>query len=187
MPVNWKDPDAFTRLLAAMVAAQDMKLDYRKIATMYGNGATYDSIEGRFRIIKKEATIMKAEIDSGERSEAPARGTTSANTTSKKPKSAANTPKKEKIIGGRVGKSNGTPSKNRGKVVKGVKQEPDSSSSSSFVEVHSTEEDEDFATNVEGGHSGRGSRAPQSGVEGGDFTFHYEMDYVDDSMDVGAF
>ena len=69
---------------------------------------------------------MKAEIDSGERSEAPARGTTSANTTSKKPKSAANTPKKEKIIGGRVGKSNGTPSKNRGKVVKGVKQEPDS-------------------------------------------------------------
>ena len=26
MPVNWKDPEAFTRLLAAMVAAQDMKV-----------------------------------------------------------------------------------------------------------------------------------------------------------------
>lgn len=26
MPVNWKDPSAFTRLLAAMVAAQDMKV-----------------------------------------------------------------------------------------------------------------------------------------------------------------
>ena len=26
MPVNWKDPKAFTRLLAAMVAAQDMKV-----------------------------------------------------------------------------------------------------------------------------------------------------------------
>ena len=26
MPVNWKNPDAFTRLLAAMVAAQDMKV-----------------------------------------------------------------------------------------------------------------------------------------------------------------
>ena len=28
MPVNWKDPDAFTRLLAAMVAAQDMKVSF---------------------------------------------------------------------------------------------------------------------------------------------------------------
>jgi hypothetical protein len=64
MLVNWKDLDAFTRLVA-MVAAQDMKLDYRKIATMYGNGATYDSIERRFRIIKKEAAVLKSEIDTG--------------------------------------------------------------------------------------------------------------------------
>ena len=28
MPVNWKEPDAFTRLLAAMVAAQDMKVSH---------------------------------------------------------------------------------------------------------------------------------------------------------------
>lgn len=26
MPVNWKDPKAFERLLAAMVAAQEMKV-----------------------------------------------------------------------------------------------------------------------------------------------------------------
>ena len=41
---------------------------------MYGNGATYDSIEGRFRIIKKEAANLKAEIDNGVRAEAPPRG-----------------------------------------------------------------------------------------------------------------
>lgn len=65
---------------------------------------------------------MKAEVDSGERSEAPPR---SANTTPKKPKSSTTTPKRERIIGGRVGKSSGTPSKKRGSF-KGIKEEPDS-------------------------------------------------------------
>lgn len=37
-------------------------------------GATYDSIEGRFRIIKREAAILRGEIDKGERPEAPPRG-----------------------------------------------------------------------------------------------------------------
>ena len=32
---------------------------------MYGEGATYDSIEGRFRIIKKDAAKMKAEAVAG--------------------------------------------------------------------------------------------------------------------------
>ena len=87
-------------------------------------GATYDSIEGRFRIIKKEAAAMKAEIDSGQRSEAPPRG---ANATPKKSKSTATPPKKERTIGGRVGKGTGTgtPSKKRGNG-KGVKEEPQS-------------------------------------------------------------
>lgn len=65
---------------------------------------------------------MKAEVDSGERSEAPPR---SANATPKKPKSSTTTPKRERIIGGRVGKSSGTPSKKRGSF-KGIKEEPDS-------------------------------------------------------------
>ena len=80
-------------------------------------GATYDSIEGRFRIIRAEAATLKAEVDSGERSEAPARGTTLS--TPRKPRSTANTPKKDKAVGGRVTKSNNvTPSKKRGKPVK---------------------------------------------------------------------
>ncbi|KAF6231282.1 hypothetical protein HO173_010425 [Letharia columbiana] len=183
MPVNWKDPEAFTRLLAAMVAAQDMKLDYRKIASMYGNGATYDSIEGRFRIIKKEAVALKAEVDSGERPEAPARGTVSATVTPKKPKSTVGTPSKGKTVGGRVGKSNGTPSKKRGN---GIKEEPQSGSSS-FLEVPSTEDDEDFAANVQGGYNDRGGRAAQGGVDGGESSLYYDGDFGDGGMDIEAF
>ena len=134
MPVNWKEPDAFSRLLAAMVAAQDMKvvptpsftppslpltaglsqLDYRKIATYYGNNATYDSIEGRFRIIKREAAVLKAEIDSGSRPEAPPRGNNTPVGTPKKPRSTnAGTPKvNDKTLSGRVNKnSTATPTK----------------------------------------------------------------------------
>ncbi|KAL8993100.1 MAG: hypothetical protein Q9169_006602 [Polycauliona sp. 2 TL-2023] len=127
MPVNWKDPKAFERLLAAMVAAQEMKLDYRKIASMYGEGATYDAIEGRFRIIKKEASKLLAEVESGQRPEAPARGATTNKTSASSATSADDagvaTPKKisksrsttstpraskaagDKVLGGRVSKN----------------------------------------------------------------------------------
>lgn len=147
---------------------------------------------------------MKAEIDSGDRPEAPTRGAISANVTPRKIKSSNSTPRKEKTLGGRVGKINGTPTKKRGNAVKGIKKEPGSRydlnsivslyrenlltiecSSSSFMEVPSTEDDEDFAANVEGGLGGHGSRASQGGgVEGDDLSLYYDND---DSMDVGAF
>ena len=102
---------------------------------MYGQGATYDSIEGRFRIIRKEAAAMKAEIESGARPAAPPRnanagGSNSGPATPKKPKTAS---KKDKTITGRVTKSNAsTPSKKNtnGDVVNGIKQEQDSGASS---------------------------------------------------------
>ncbi|KAB8342783.1 hypothetical protein FH972_022381 [Carpinus fangiana] len=98
--IDWKSPDSYTRLLAAMVAAQDMKLNYKKIADMYGEGATYDSIEGRFRIIKKEAAKLKEEIENGTRPEAPARGKTvsprKAHPQSGDAKSANSTPTKKR-------------------------------------------------------------------------------------------
>ena len=53
---------------------------------MFGEGATYDSIEGRFRIVRKEAEKLKAEIESGCRAPAPARGTGSKTSTPKKPR-----------------------------------------------------------------------------------------------------
>lgn len=102
---------------------------------MYGQGATYDSIEGRFRIIRKEAAAMKAEIESGARPAAPARNSNantggSGPTTPKKPKTAV---KKEKTITGRVTKSNAsTPSKKNtnADVAAGIKQELESGATS---------------------------------------------------------
>lgn len=41
------------------------------------SGATYDSIEGRFRIIRKEALVLKNEVESGTRPSAPPRGSSS--------------------------------------------------------------------------------------------------------------
>ena len=111
------------------------QLDYRKIATMYGQGATYDSIEGRFRIIRKEAAAMKAEIESGARPTAPPRNANASTggsgpTTPKKSKTAI---KKDKTITGRVTKSNAsTPSKRstNGDIASGIKQELESGTSS---------------------------------------------------------
>jgi hypothetical protein len=44
-----------------------IKQNYNHVAAMFGEGATYDSIETRFRNVKKEAKILQAEIDSGSR------------------------------------------------------------------------------------------------------------------------
>ena len=142
------------------------QLDYRKIATMYGNGnlrsslatpsanstsfsgATYDSIEGRFRIIRKEAAVMKAEVESGARPAAPPRnanaaGSNSGQTTPRKPKT---TTKKDKTLTGRVTKSNAsTPTKKNanGDLANGIKQEQDSAASSfSIMDEADAEGDE---------------------------------------------
>lgn len=86
MPINWKDLGSYERLLAAIVAAENMKVcripsehaltsnfdrrlkfaitqvDYKRIAYFYGQGATYDSIEGRFRKAKKDAQALRDEV-----------------------------------------------------------------------------------------------------------------------------
>ncbi|KAL8729263.1 MAG: hypothetical protein Q9166_004884 [cf. Caloplaca sp. 2 TL-2023] len=163
MPVNWKDPKAFERLLAAMVAAQEMK-----IATMYGEGATYDAIEGRFRIIKKEAAKLLSEVESGERPVAPARGPiksedgadVSTPKKSRKPRSTNTTPRVKKSAGGdkvasgRVTKSTESSPKKKDKnltgvVLNGVKEEVGSSESSMY-------EDATMGMDVEGVAEGLG-------------------------------
>lgn len=60
-------------------------------------------------------------------------------------------------------------------------------SSSSFLEVPSTEDDEDFAANVQGGYNDRGGRAAQGGVDGGESSLYYDGDFVDGGMDIEAF
>ena len=115
---------------------------------MYGRGATYDAIEGRFRIIRREAVQLKEEVETGVRPTAPPRGGV------KKDKGYAedeedeededefvkkvrkpSTPKqKDGVLVGRVSKNN-TPTKPRTKVTKGVKEENESSQSGMIDEV----------------------------------------------------
>ncbi|KAL8819861.1 MAG: hypothetical protein Q9191_007640 [Dirinaria sp. TL-2023a] len=150
---NWKSAESFQRLLAAVVASQDMKLDFKKIAMYYGEGnnpcptqlrttqppskerkreteklinactgATYDSIEGRFRIVKREAKALKDEVDNAadEATSSKDNNNTADNTTPTKAtrgkKAAAvgtPTPKKDKVIGGRVSKTTGASNNNK--------------------------------------------------------------------------
>ncbi|MCJ1244223.1 hypothetical protein MMC30_001421 [Trapelia coarctata] len=140
---DWQSLDANKRLLAAVIAAHPDKklLDYRKIATYYGEGTTYDSIEGQFRKIRKEAEKMKQKVDSGEQTEAPPRGNKKDGDSGAKPTKARKpriSPKKQDgVISGRVTKSI-TPTKKRGvdqNAVKGVKEEMESSASS-MMEGH---------------------------------------------------
>ncbi|KAI9835953.1 MAG: hypothetical protein M1837_003565 [Sclerophora amabilis] len=149
MPTDWGHIDSWKRLAAATWAASPQNHNYRAIATYFGRDATYDSIEGRFRIIKKEAKKLQEEIESGERPEAPVRGsnTNTPKTTPKKKRttttsSAATTPSAangngsvgrsgggQSVLSGRVTKNttsninNSSPSKGRGGRRK-VKPEP---------------------------------------------------------------
>jgi hypothetical protein len=58
--VNWGAKESYTKLLAAIYAAHPgVKFNFNEIAHFFGDGATYDAIEGRFRIIKKEAAALR--------------------------------------------------------------------------------------------------------------------------------
>ncbi|PLB45244.1 hypothetical protein P170DRAFT_277704 [Aspergillus steynii IBT 23096] len=60
--VNWKNMESTDRLFGALIAAHPgIKLDYQGMATYFGQGATYDAIEGRFRRYRKMADELKTE------------------------------------------------------------------------------------------------------------------------------
>ncbi|KAI9825240.1 MAG: hypothetical protein M1832_001274 [Thelocarpon impressellum] len=123
MPINWKSPATYQRLLAAIYAASPQSHNYALIATMFGEGATYDSIEGRFRIIKREAAALRAEVESGARPAVAAEGKGRArkgNAKNAATGGGGNT--KQTVLAGRVTKNAG-----RGKAGKkggAVKVEP---------------------------------------------------------------
>ncbi|KAI9931486.1 hypothetical protein ASPWEDRAFT_169669 [Aspergillus wentii DTO 134E9] len=78
--VNWKADDATDRLIAALIAAHPgLKIDYAAIAAMFGQDATYDAVEGRFRRYRKMADDLRSDartrgiaIDAPSRSRAAA-------------------------------------------------------------------------------------------------------------------
>ncbi|KAI9372154.1 hypothetical protein BJX61DRAFT_542979 [Aspergillus egyptiacus] len=62
--VNWKTPENIDRMVATLIAANPgTKLDYHAMAALFGQGATYDAIEGQFRKYRKKAEELKAEAE----------------------------------------------------------------------------------------------------------------------------
>ncbi|KAL4872734.1 hypothetical protein BDV12DRAFT_193078 [Aspergillus spectabilis] len=60
--VNWKDPNNLYRLVAVLIAANpSMKFDYHAMAVLFGQGATYDSIQWQLRGYKTLAGQLRAE------------------------------------------------------------------------------------------------------------------------------
>ncbi|QRD87915.1 hypothetical protein F9C07_897 [Aspergillus flavus] len=65
MVVNWKNHESIDRLIASLLAAHpDTQLDYHAMALFFGQGSTYDSIEGRFRRYRKIADELRDEAHS---------------------------------------------------------------------------------------------------------------------------
>ncbi|KIW09590.1 uncharacterized protein PV09_00461 [Verruconis gallopava] len=105
MPVDWKSSENNERLLACLFASLEesgTKINYKRIAQLFGRGTTGNAIDCNFRKIRAAAKEIKKEFESGVTQPAPP-------TTPRKPK----TPKKEPlstIKSGRVEKPS-TPSK----------------------------------------------------------------------------
>ncbi|TKA67838.1 hypothetical protein B0A55_09130 [Friedmanniomyces simplex] len=123
---DWESAETWQRVVASIIAT-GVKLDLKAMATAYG--CTYDTLENRFRKIKKLAATLKEEVDNGERGDiaVPAR-IKSAPSTPRKPK----TPRKDPlsaVANGRVSKA--SPSKKSGS---GIKKEHVESNASSFAE-----------------------------------------------------
>ncbi|KAF7586560.1 hypothetical protein BBP40_008659 [Aspergillus hancockii] len=84
--VNWKNVESTDRLIASLLAAHPgWKPDYYAMALMFGQGATYDSIEARFRRYRKIADELK--------DEARSKGTEIPKYAGRSPGSSASTPR----------------------------------------------------------------------------------------------
>lgn len=90
MTIDWNSKESYQRLLAAVHAASPQNHNYRLIAAYFGQGASYDSIEGRFRKIKVDAAKLKEEQPDAE-AQAQAQGRGSANSTPRKSRGRAKT------------------------------------------------------------------------------------------------
>ncbi|KKK18576.1 hypothetical protein ARAM_005725 [Aspergillus rambellii] len=108
--VNWKASENIDRLIAVLIAAHPnfkvpststmgaaaitgqsdiFQLEYQAMATLFGQGATYDAIEGRFRKYRKMADELKAEAASRGITELP-RGRNSSSATPRTPRGPRN-------------------------------------------------------------------------------------------------
>ncbi|KAI9856887.1 MAG: hypothetical protein M1813_008724 [Trichoglossum hirsutum] len=129
--VNWTVKESYTRLLAAIYAAHpSVRFNFNEIARFYGEGATYDAIEGRFRAIKKEATSLR-EVAASDPDPA----------TNKRKKRASS--QSQSVLTGRITK--------RGSRGKGVKREKGSSDEEEFKSQMYTKKRSDYYDEEEEG------------------------------------
>ncbi|KAI5364943.1 hypothetical protein Slin15195_G044810 [Septoria linicola] len=90
--VDWNSQETWQRVVAAIIAT-GVKIDYKQVALHFGT--TYDTIENRFRKIKKEAIVLKEEVETGERGQStPVRKSATFGTPKKTPR---DTPKKDPL------------------------------------------------------------------------------------------
>ncbi|KAL3454678.1 hypothetical protein BJX65DRAFT_301314 [Aspergillus insuetus] len=115
--VNWKSIENQQRLVATLLAANPgLKLDYPKMAAIFGQGATNDTIEYQFRKYRRQADELKRETarQGASLSDIP-RGRASA------PVSTSTTPRTPRTGGrGGVVKPSSSTGKGKGSGLKGA-------------------------------------------------------------------
>ncbi|KAJ4400320.1 hypothetical protein N0V91_008779 [Didymella pomorum] len=97
MAIQWQEPGAKDRLLAAVIAASS-NLDINEVVRLFGEGATYDAVEGQLRKAKKSAAALKEEATGRS-------GPAMTPSRSKKTKTVNDSPVKAPVKGARVSKS----------------------------------------------------------------------------------
>ncbi|KAI9807613.1 MAG: hypothetical protein M1825_005553 [Sarcosagium campestre] len=97
--------------MAATFAAAPQPHNYSRIAKFFGEGATYDVIEGRFRKIKAEAARLREELDDrgGEEGHIPAAASPAARTAPRQKKRGAGASGSQGVLEGRVTKASTAP------------------------------------------------------------------------------
>ncbi|OCK80812.1 hypothetical protein K432DRAFT_392716 [Lepidopterella palustris CBS 459.81] len=89
--VNWNDPVNTDRLLAAVIGAAEGKINNGVIARLFGQGATYHTIESHLRGVRRLAKQLVDEAATGAAGDT-ATGSASGSTSAAAP--ALTTPKK---------------------------------------------------------------------------------------------
>ncbi|EMD67596.1 hypothetical protein GGP41_007469 [Bipolaris sorokiniana] len=104
MPTNWNDIKVIEGVLVAYLAANDNKIDLRKVARLYGNSMTFDALACHFKAWKKQATALKAAaVDNTVATPKKLRAKNSSSPT--KNTSCSASKKTDKVQAGRVSKN----------------------------------------------------------------------------------
>ncbi|KAL2812115.1 hypothetical protein BJX63DRAFT_432926 [Aspergillus granulosus] len=148
--VNWKSNDNQQRLIATLLVANPgLKLDYLKMAALFGQGATYYTIKSQFRKYREQAKDLKKEaaqqgISFAENSHERATGFASASASPMTPRAprtgARGEVMKSSSSAGKGKKGSASASKATGSPTKGG---PKSDAGENLIEAIFVEDDDD--------------------------------------------